>query len=306
MEYNIEKDAIGLYKYVVGEKHYYIGKSENGTILDRLKRHEKEEKFKDILDKATIYVHPMKNKVEINAMEKLLINRYKPELNVVDTNGDGTECVFEEPEWELCYSPDLLTIPKYIQHKKGIFSDAFDYISDYIQKLKTYKWLLELYKKFGSNKEKCIKFVCADNDFTDKLSCFLTINEVCIACPVIKKIEITGSDQSGYNYCVHIYLAESFCEDIKDTDIDVLMSNIDDVISQSACLEYMNSNIAMMLDKISQSITSTGEWHDLEDAGWAFLRMLNLDKQIYISQEAEDYYKKARVNKDGEYVNLEN
>jgi hypothetical protein len=93
----------GLYKYVVDDKIIYIGKS-NNSISNRIIQHAKEPKFMPYLVKAKIYVCKLPNTTETDIMERVLINYYKPILNIVDNHVGKSNCItFKEPNWiKLC------------------------------------------------------------------------------------------------------------------------------------------------------------------------------------------------------------
>jgi hypothetical protein len=67
-----------------------------------------EEKFLPYLEGADIYFHECCNEVEMSALERLLINQYKPILNVVDVvPGDAT--VIIELDWKYYLDSDFIT-----------------------------------------------------------------------------------------------------------------------------------------------------------------------------------------------------
>lgn len=70
-----------VYKYVYNDEIIYIGKTNN--MKRRVYQHSKEEKFKPYLSSEIYYIE-LSNKAEIKALETLLINEYKPILNVQD------------------------------------------------------------------------------------------------------------------------------------------------------------------------------------------------------------------------------
>lgn len=85
-----------VYKYVFDDEIVYIGKSKN--IDMRIKQHETEEKFKPYIKKCKIYAAECVNSVEMDLIERALINQYKPILNVVDkTKGFSGLIKIEEP-----------------------------------------------------------------------------------------------------------------------------------------------------------------------------------------------------------------
>ena len=107
----------GLYKYVYNGEIIYIGMSTN-SIQERIYNHSKEEKFQPYLKQSKIYVLPMENKVEIRSCEALLINKYKPILNVVDAQSVGCSIDIEASlsEWE----PFVKKEPKQRKSTKGM------------------------------------------------------------------------------------------------------------------------------------------------------------------------------------------
>lgn len=107
----------GLYKYVYNDEIIYIGMSTN-SIQDRIYNHSMEEKFQPYLKQSKIYVLPMENKVEIRSCESLLINKYKPMLNVVDTQSVGCSIDIEPSlgEWK----PFVKKEPKQRKSTKGM------------------------------------------------------------------------------------------------------------------------------------------------------------------------------------------
>lgn len=87
-----------VYKYVWNGDIIYIGKNDT-DLVTRISQHSKEHKFKPYLN-AEVYYGILKNSSESDMMERLLINKYKPILNV-SCKKDGLSIVFEEPEWHL-------------------------------------------------------------------------------------------------------------------------------------------------------------------------------------------------------------
>lgn len=89
-----------VYKYVVDDNIIYIGLTNN--LKRRVKEHASgiglESKFSPYLEHATIYYHQCCNETEMRALEKLLINHYKPILNVVDVC-DGDSTITTNIEW---------------------------------------------------------------------------------------------------------------------------------------------------------------------------------------------------------------
>lgn len=88
----------GIYKYVLDDKIIYIGKTDK-SFRSRINGHAKEDKFKKYLQKAEIYIFLTANSTETTVYEKLLINKYQPILNVVDTHDTTMGIDFKEPEW---------------------------------------------------------------------------------------------------------------------------------------------------------------------------------------------------------------
>ena len=92
----------GLYKYVYDGEIIYIGMS-TSNITGRIKQHSYEEKFKPYIDCCEIYFIPMENNAEIKGCETILINKYKPLLNVTDNKSRGFTIDIENqlPSWEI-------------------------------------------------------------------------------------------------------------------------------------------------------------------------------------------------------------
>lgn len=90
-----------VYKYVLDGEIIYIGKN-NTNLIDRINQHTIEKKFQENAD-AVVYYAELKNSVESGTMELLLINKYKPKLNIASVQ-EGLSIDFTEPEWKL-YNP---------------------------------------------------------------------------------------------------------------------------------------------------------------------------------------------------------
>lgn len=101
------KKEHGVYKFVEKKtgKIIYIGKS-NTSIDNRIFAHLAgkgiDEKFKKYKNKCDIFTAILPNSVETDIVERCLINKYKPELNVVD-NQDGLSNYIQitELRWEI-------------------------------------------------------------------------------------------------------------------------------------------------------------------------------------------------------------
>lgn len=92
-----------LYKYVVDDEIIYIGKSKN--IHQRIAQHNSgtglDEKFKPYLKDCKIFVAECVNSVEMDLMERALINQYKPKLNVADKFEGFSQLIqVQEPVWK--------------------------------------------------------------------------------------------------------------------------------------------------------------------------------------------------------------
>ena len=104
------KKEHGLYKYVYDGEIIYIGKS-NSSIYQRINNHARESKFLPYIEKSQIYVCMLRNSTETDVCEKLLINKYRPILNVVDKHDLFSSLQFNEPGW-ISYSEYLSKRPK--------------------------------------------------------------------------------------------------------------------------------------------------------------------------------------------------
>ena len=70
-----------VYKWVVNNEIIYVGQTTRPDV--RFLQERRQDKFKPYLD-ADILLTSIANKCEMDALEKLLINKYKPILNVKD------------------------------------------------------------------------------------------------------------------------------------------------------------------------------------------------------------------------------
>lgn len=87
-----------VYKYVYNEEIIYVGKTDS-SLIGRIKNHANEEKFQKYKN-AEIYYIELSNSAETKAVEALLINKYKPRLNIVDKYDSISPFLkFDEPEW---------------------------------------------------------------------------------------------------------------------------------------------------------------------------------------------------------------
>lgn len=95
----------GLYKFVTNDTDeiIYIGKTNNNIksrIADHIRGKGLDEKFNAYKDKYKIYVSLLPNAVETDILERALINKYKPVLNVTDNQYGMSDLIHvDEPEW---------------------------------------------------------------------------------------------------------------------------------------------------------------------------------------------------------------
>jgi len=116
-------DGFYVYKYVNKDGAIvYIGKSK--TIAQRIKQHSSykgiDEKFKKYKN-ADIYLHRCNTEHEMDALEIILIERYKPELNVSAKTNNVLSFAFE-PELEWIKYDKLKTTVSKKKAKKEISS----------------------------------------------------------------------------------------------------------------------------------------------------------------------------------------
>ena len=83
----------GIYKYVYDGEIIYIGKTDR-SILGRVRDHAKEAKFLPYLGNAEIYFFHCEDSIQTDIYEKVLINKYKPILNV-DCKSKGKKVSWE-------------------------------------------------------------------------------------------------------------------------------------------------------------------------------------------------------------------
>lgn len=87
----------GIYKYVVDDQVVYVGKTDS-DFATRIACHRRESAFAPYRDKAKIYVCLTKDAREADFLETVLINQYKPKLNV-KKKGVTAMKVSAEVEW---------------------------------------------------------------------------------------------------------------------------------------------------------------------------------------------------------------
>ncbi len=88
-----------VYKWVVNDEIVYIGQTTRPEV--RFLQEKRQNKFKPYLD-ADIFMTKLANKCEMDALEKLLINKYKPVLNVKDKYEESSGLTIDEDKliWE--------------------------------------------------------------------------------------------------------------------------------------------------------------------------------------------------------------
>lgn len=154
-----------VYKYVYHNDVIYVGKTDN--MKRRVDEHASgqglEAKFLPYLHESDIYFHECCNEVEMSALERLLINQYKPILNVKDvTAGDSTVTI--EIDWQYYIETtdrryDIL-LSELNQCKKTIASHRtrIQNYEDTVRKLrKKMASLLPFYKYLEA---RCDEFIC--------------------------------------------------------------------------------------------------------------------------------------------------
>lgn len=86
-----------VYKYVNDGEIIYIGKADSG-LQRRIDEHAAEDRFRAYPD-VEIFCMKLNNAAETTCMEMLLINKYKPVLNIKDKYPETLSIQFEEPPW---------------------------------------------------------------------------------------------------------------------------------------------------------------------------------------------------------------
>ena len=94
----------GIYKYVYNDEIIYIGMSTT-DIERRIKEHKYEIRFRHYKNAFKIYYIQLNNNAQVKGVEKLLIDKYKPILNVKDIYNNGGNLDIESllPEWTEYY-----------------------------------------------------------------------------------------------------------------------------------------------------------------------------------------------------------
>ena len=113
-----------VYKYVYNNKIIYIGLTDD--MKRRVYEHASgvgiESKFLPYLDNVEIYYHQCGNETEMRALESLLINHFKPVLNVVDIHrGESTVAIdidwvlYDEKSFTDTYDDEIMKIRRVIK-----------------------------------------------------------------------------------------------------------------------------------------------------------------------------------------------
>ena len=100
-----------VYKYIYNDEIIYIGKNDT-DLISRINQHKLETKFQPYL-LSDVYYIKLDNEYDTDIMETLLINKYKPLLNVAKKNKYKLNIDFTEPEWKKYCENDFKT-----KHKK--------------------------------------------------------------------------------------------------------------------------------------------------------------------------------------------
>lgn len=98
-----------IYKYTYENEIVYIGKTIN--LNQRIKEHSREKKFQN--EKFDIYYFLCSNQRQMDFYEYVLINKYKPALNVMNKK-EFEEFSFIEPTW-IKYDKNTVLITKEIE-----------------------------------------------------------------------------------------------------------------------------------------------------------------------------------------------
>lgn len=87
-----------IYKYVHKGKIIYIGQTRS-SLESRICGHRNEDRFEPYQD-AEIYFFEVENNTELDILERLLINKYHPVLNVNNNSPESIEIeLASEPDW---------------------------------------------------------------------------------------------------------------------------------------------------------------------------------------------------------------
>lgn len=111
----------GVYKYVYHNEIIYIGMSDN-DISKRVRNHAKERAFRPYLKSCQVYYIPLKNHAQARGVEALLIDMYKPILNIEYkyNNGGDINIDMALPEWiKYKNKKDIRQNPRGYKHKTG-------------------------------------------------------------------------------------------------------------------------------------------------------------------------------------------
>lgn len=206
-----------IYKYVLKDEIIYIGKTKN--LDNRIYQHSMEEKFKPHLKESVIFYFECANSVEMDLIERALINQYKPKLNVYDKHdGFSGNIIVKEPKWTIYKEP-----PK---------NKAYDRIKAHDKRKESFERAIhnrrtvEVYKYI--RRELAHKRYCSCEDF--EISClFDKENSVAITMPpqFSARYPLTfWFERGGYNLPIGVFI---------DNELRVCMYIVDKDFLKSPC-----------------------------------------------------------------------
>lgn len=148
-----------LYKYIYKGDIIYIGKT-NDNLERRIFSHINEDKFLPYIKEAEIYVMKLSNCTEVNALEMLLINKYRPILNCADKYDEITNIKFEELPWNT-----------YQSYLDSHCNDEINLKNIEIQKTKCIRYISNCHLHLSSlENEKKLLIPMPTKEYMDKIS----------------------------------------------------------------------------------------------------------------------------------------
>ena len=243
-----------VYKYVEDNEIIYIGKNDT-DLHTRISQHVSEKKFKEHPD-AKIYYGELANSVESRFMEMMLINRYKPILNVVDKVEGNSFIDFTEPEWKPYVKPadgrkSVVKKPKpFFREYGGVPAEEIPgYLNTLINReaeLTLFSFLRNMYKigEYTDTGDGNIRF-----DFDLEKTILATGDEATSVCDWYNTVFTMFKGRTGFRW--YDYVPEnSFCPD--DADIDAWKSFVSvkyrDITNELFLAESITFNLDAILD----------------------------------------------------------
>lgn len=248
------------YKWVVDDDVVYIGKTVNPE--SRFYQEMREDKFAPYLD-ADIYIVEFPNASEMDAIEKLLINKYQPDLNVKEKHIEHSESLFDDGvlTWKKFYTPkhDADTSMCKFLRKKKLIDKLKDQIEENRRRIKDGSFYIKVFGYIDGMIANNIKdrTLLLDMDDSDlKKSFSMDIPGDVILDIVGDSITLTEEERDKVGL---LYIRLFTWPDGKKVNINISMDNNLDFFFTEEQNPYMFKIFKIMIDEVWEEIDEVYE-----------------------------------------------